>query len=300
MSPIHTLHTLHYMTTYLMIIILSALYELDPGTHYTASAVVVQEARDKITQAQQKASDIGTRLGSNSGIIHAYKGMLSSMLPLDTFVACLGLMLGDSSIYPSAAKDKASLHFEYGNLAYAQFVYSLLIPYVLTGPVKKERFNGNGTLVTTYTFQTMTLPCFAVFYNLFIDDKGVKTVPMGLILFLLSPVGLSTWFTDDGGQADYRPGHGKTVHLNTQGFTESTVNQMVLELNVRYNLNCRTRLLTNKKNQPIIVIPSQSYPVFYDLVSPHVPAAMAYKLPAPNVGPLCVCVCHRDPQLEDS
>lgn len=252
-------------------------YTLNPlaGTNIDRHNLAL--CRAKLQLAQEAAA--GGKVSPNSNTVKVYKSLLPNVLPLTLFSTLLGHMLGDCAVKYDAPKDQASITFEWGNLAYATSVYNKLYDYVLSPPRVQVRTNAKGNKVTTYCFQTVTLPLFAIFYHLFIM-KGKKTVCPGLICNLVTPLSLAVWFIDDGNQTDYRLGHGQGVQLNTQGFTVDTVAQMVKELNDKFGFNCWMRILNNKGGKPIIVIPSKSYPKFYNLVKEHMHVSMMYKLPA--------------------
>ena len=241
----------------------------------------LDKGRADVLAAQSAAAAQGTKVSPNSNVIKHYKSLLPMVLPVNIFSVLLGHMLGDCCVKYNASKDQAYMSFEWGNKSYAWFVYNMLSDYVLSAPRVQIRVNALGNTVTTYCFQTVTLPSFAVFHHLFIE-RGVKTVPIGLIQYLLTPLALAIWFMDDGGQTDYRKGHGHGVQLNTQGFTLEAVSNMVKELNDKYNLDCWMRILQNKGGKPIIVIPSKSYPKFHSLVKEHIDSSMMHKLPAPK------------------
>lgn len=190
-------------------------------------------------------------------------------------------MLGDCAVKYSPSKDQASMTFEWGNKLYAHHVYNLLNDYILSPPREQTRVNALGNEVVTYCFQTVTHTSLAVFYHLFIVDD-VKTVVPGLITELLTPLALATWYMDDGGLTDYRKKHGYGIQLNTQGFTVERVEQIVTELNDKYQLDCWIRALNNKKGKPIIVIPSRKYPKFHIMVKNYIHSSMIHKLPTPN------------------
>lgn len=236
--------------------------------------------RNELNKAQSIALEKGKKLSPNSRIIKEYKSLLPNDLPLSLFSTLVGHILGDASIkYKKSNDNTASIAFEWANLEYAQSVYQTFYDYILSSPRTQVRISPNGKEVTTYCFQTMTLPCFAVFRDLFILN-GVKSVPVGLITNFLDANGLARWYIDDGGLTDYRKGHGKGLQFNTQNFTQEEVAQMVKELNEKFNLDCWMRILSNKGNKPIIVVPSKSYPKFYNLVNTKIHKSMIHKLPS--------------------
>lgn len=273
----HNLHTLIMINTLILLLVESLITR--PNKMEASEELV--RSRAIVLEAQEAARGRGVKLSPNSSVIKNYKALLPSVLPLNVFSQILGHMLGDCAIKYDASSNQASLTFEWGNKAYAEFVYNALYYYVLSPPRVQVRKNQSGNLVTTYCFQTVKHPSFAVFKDLFyhVDKSAIKTVPVGLITSLLTPLALAIWFMDDGGQTDYRTGHGKGIQFNTQGFTPEVVAQMVKELNDKFNLDCWMRLLANKGGRPIIVLPSKSYARFCDLVKPHMDKSMMHKLP---------------------
>lgn len=237
--------------------------------------------RKKLLAAGQAAAAKGKKISPNSKVVSAYKLCLPSVLPVSLFSQLLGHVLADCSLKFNATNGQACVKFEWGNKKYAFFVYNSFSDYIISPPRTQTRTNHLGNKVTTYCFQTVTLPCFAVFHHLFIEN-GVKTVPTGLLLYLLTPESLAAWYMDDGSMTSYGEGHGHGIQLYTHCFTVDTVEQMVLELNAKFNLDCWIRTIKHKGNKPIIVIPSRSYPKFYNLVKDYMAPSMMYKLPTPK------------------
>lgn len=238
----------------------------------------IDRNRKLVEVAQEEAKKRGSKVSPNSKVIKNYKAALPSVLPFSVFCVVLGNMLGDCTIKYNPSKDEACLAFEWGNKEYAYFIYHLLYDYVLSPPRVQVRTNASGNEVTTYCFQTVTIPAFAIINHIFIDNN-VKTIPVGLITYLVTPLTLAIWFMDDGGQTDYRSGHGRGIQLNTQGFTVEAVTQAVQEMNEKFDLNCWIRLIKHRIYQPIIVIPSYSYTKFRNLIIPYMHDSMMYKLP---------------------
>ena len=114
-------------------------------------------------------------------------------------------------------------------------------------------------------------------YKLFINNNGKKGILDSLIMDYLTERGLAYWFMDDGGKLDYnKNSKNRSIVLNTQSFTDQEVEKMSKELMAKFNFECELR--TNKSKK-VIVISNNSYPLFYELVSPHIIPEMKYKLP---------------------
>jgi hypothetical protein len=141
---------------------------------------------------------------------------------------------------------------------------------------KKERYSPKGNLVINWGFQTISHNAFNFLAKLFINNNK-KSVQINLIKNHLTARGLAYWFMDDGGKLDYNLNSKNTsVVFNTQSFSDSEVSLMVKELSEKFRLNCNIR--ENKGNK-VIVINSESYPIFLDLVKPYIIPEMMFKLP---------------------
>jgi hypothetical protein len=82
---------------------------------------------------------------------------------------------------------------------------------------------------------------------------------------------------DDGGKLDYNKNSiNKSIVLNTHSFTLNEVEMMSKELSDKFNLDTEVRL---NKSKYVIVIKSESYPVFNDLTKLYIIPSMKYKLP---------------------
>jgi LAGLIDADG DNA endonuclease family len=82
---------------------------------------------------------------------------------------------------------------------------------------------------------------------------------------------------DDGGKLDYNiNSKNKSIVLNTHSFSEIEVIQMTEGLQEKFHFNCEIRTNKGKK---VIIIKSESYPIFYSLINPYIISEMRYKLP---------------------
>jgi hypothetical protein len=82
---------------------------------------------------------------------------------------------------------------------------------------------------------------------------------------------------DDGGKLDYNKNSiNKSIVLNTHSFTLNEVEMMSKELSDKFNLDTEVRL---NKFKYVIVIKSDNYPVFNDLIKLYIIPSMRYKLP---------------------
>lgn len=213
----------------------------------------------------------------NSKLMREYKASLFS-LNKNQYEASIGLMLGDASLQTQNKGKSYRMKFEWGNkqLAYSTHVFNLFDEWVLSVPHKKERYSPKGNLVINWGFQTISHNAFNFLAELFINNNK-KSVKINLIKNHLTARGLAYWFMDDGGKLDYNLNSKNTsVVLNTQSFSESEVSQMIKELNDKFRLNCNIR---ENKGKKVIVINSENYPLFLDLIKPYIIAEMKFKLP---------------------
>jgi hypothetical protein len=110
----------------------------------------------------------------------------------------VGLLLGD--IHAQKRSRNTNLFFEQGVLHedYLLHLYDLFKSYCLSGPKLSVRAPNKitGKIYSSLRFQTMALPCFNEFYELFFMH-GPKVVPSN-IKELLTPLSLAYWICDDG------------------------------------------------------------------------------------------------------
>ena len=216
-------------------------------------------------------------LSPNSKLIKEYKKQLTSLNTIQ-WEASIGLMLGDASLQTQNKGKTYRMKFEWSDKSkpYLLHVYNLFYEWVLSNPHKKSRLSPKGNLVVNWGFQTISHEAFNPLANLFLNNskKGIKN---SLILDHLTDRGLAYWFMDDGGKLDYnKNSKNRSIVLNTQSFTDQEVEKMSKELMAKFNFECELR--TNKSKK-VIVISNNSYPLFYELVSPHIIPEMKYKLP---------------------
>ena len=216
-------------------------------------------------------------LSPNSKLIKEYKKQLTSLNTIQ-WEASIGLMLGDASLQTQNKGKTYRMKFEWGDKSkpYLLHVYNLFDEWVLSSPHKKSRLSPKGNLVVNWGFQTISHEAFNPLANLFLITNK-KGIPDSLIMNHLTSRGLAYWFMDDGGKLDYnKNSKNKSIVLNTQSFTEDEVKMLSNELKAKFNLECELR---SNKGKKVIVISNNSYPLFYELVSPFILPEMRYKLP---------------------
>lgn len=130
----------------------------------------------------------------------------------DSFVfqAMIGLILGDLFVQRVASRStgkhsnssrvtNSRLQFgqSFKNILFLWHVFTILFPYVSSFPYGSKRLNKEtGNIDYAFFFNTMTLPCFNIFRNLFYVN-GIKIIPSN-IYDLLTPIALAFWIMSDG------------------------------------------------------------------------------------------------------
>jgi hypothetical protein len=218
------------------------------------------------------------KISPNAKELIAYKLALPALSDQLLLIA-IGLMLGDVSLQANKAKTAYRIKFEWGNVhkEYAFHIYQLFEMYCLSMPRKQVRVNKLGNEVTTWCFQTVMHPAFAVLANLFIDSRGKKVINASLLSDCIGPASLAYWFMDDGGLLSDKNRYG--LQLHTQGFSKEEVDSLVKLLQDKYGLDCWSKL---NKGKWTIAISGHSYAIFFDLIKPYIHESMKHKLPQGN------------------
>lgn len=99
----------------------------------------------------------------------------------------IGLSMGDLNIQKDTINSNARLRFEQGfaHKDYVFYLYEKFSNYCQSGPKIANRVpdSRTGEIYTRITFNTLSLPCFNKFYNLFYFN-GKKIVPSNIGEFL--------------------------------------------------------------------------------------------------------------------
>jgi|ERR1043165_5010307 hypothetical protein len=208
-------------------------------------------------------------LANSIKALKAYKGLLSFPDPL--FDITIGLMLGDLSAVKRYPNSMAVLKFcqSYKHLDYLIHLYDLFSLYVSSPPRVYEINRSSGSYLQV-SFQTFSFPFFDQLYLLFYDPiSGKKTIPEN-IGNLLTPLGLSYWFMDDGAKA------GSGLFLHTDGFSKEDVVLLISVLDSRFGLQCSLR--QRHKDQYAIYISAHSKERFIGFINTFIHPIMQYKL----------------------
>ncbi len=182
----------------------------------------------------------------------------------------VGSLLGDASIPIARYAKNNRVFFVHGckQLEYLQWKRDLLYPFIHSStPIKRKPMgfgkNGGGT----FMYVTSTHPEFTGLRNLFYPH-GKKLVPKS-IEALLSPLGIATWYMDDG-----TLNSGRIPRLFTCAFSEEDVELLRRAL---LGFGVQSRIVrTSRAGLWIDVVNPE---MFWRVACPHIHSSMMYKIP---------------------
>lgn len=165
------------------------------------------------------------------------------VLSSDLHEIICGSILGDLHAEKSNIKGNTRLQFRYSSIneVYVNHLYSLFKDYCGTGPIKLSSFDDRINRNKSYNsikFQTLSLPCFNVYRELFYNSERKKIIPLNMEE-LLTPRGLAHWIMDDG----YKFIEG--LYLCTESFNLEENQLLIYILKNKFNLNCGIHKVTN-------------------------------------------------------
>ena len=97
---------------------------------------------------------------------------------------------------------------------------------------------GKQKVYTSIKFQTLSLPCFNYYREIFYNKEGTKIVPENLEN-ILTAKGLAYWVMDDGFKSN------EAFYIATESFTQSEHEIIVKTLKNKFSLNCSYHKTTN-------------------------------------------------------
>ena len=182
---------------------------------------------------------------------------------------CFGSLLGDAYLRPSG--NNASLSFTQGEkqLDYLRWKYHEFSNFVTNKDfyISRHDFRGN---LPTYSFSTISHPFLGLVRRLCYPD-GRKKVSR-LWLEQLSPLSVAVWYMDDGSiNKRY-----KTITLCTNSFCVEEQQLLIEYLENSYGITAK--LEPRRNGQFVLRINASQSKAFLDIVAPHIPDCMNYKL----------------------
>lgn len=183
----------------------------------------------------------------------------------------VGLLLGDGCL--EKTKNSLGARLKVGQsikqIEFATWLYQQFLDFVRTPPRIKNR-----KVHQEVVFNTLTHPIFKVFYDLFYP-KGKKTIPDDINKFL-TPTAFAVWFMGDG-SVKSKECRGRI--LNTQSFSRSDIERLILILENKFNLQSSIRM---QKDGLQIYISAKSAFILNDLLKDRILPYFRYKLPIKN------------------
>lgn len=186
-----------------------------------------------------------------------------------------GTLLGDGYLRPTngnAPNCSYALSMCHGEkqLGYLKWKFSEFENFVTTKEfrVSNRQFRGNAP---TYAFSTISHPFLNEVHKICYWNNGRKDIS-SLWLEQLTPLSIAVWYMDDGSlNKRYH-----TVVLCTNSFSHEGQLLAINYLKEHYNINA---VLEPRRNQQTVIrINASQSRKFMDLISPHIPDCMSYKL----------------------
>lgn len=204
----------------------------------------------------------------------------------------IGTLLGDLSIEKAKPNSNARLQFKQSiiNKIYIEHLYSIFKEYCGSIPKELSYFDNRpnkNKMYNSIKFQTLSLPCFNKYKDLFYNDEGIKIIPKNLEN-LLTARSLAYWIMDDGyksGGISLNPtpsiqqgitDKGRTTgfYICTESFTFEEQKFLTLILKNKFNLECGIHKVTNGFR---IYIFSSSKDNLLSLIKPYLLPHFYYK-----------------------
>lgn len=151
-------------------------------------------------------------------------------------------------------------------------MYELFQEFCGSKPLVMSKFDSRPNKNKEYgaiKFQSLSLPCFNIYRELFYNSEGQKILPSNLE-DLLTARGLAHWMMDDG----YKSGSG--LYLCTESFSVSEMEFLVNILKGKFGLVCSIHKVTKGGHR--IYIHSTSVDTLKGLVQPYFVPHFYYKL----------------------
>lgn len=186
-----------------------------------------------------------------------------------------GTLLGDGYLRPTNGNSKncsyalSCCHGE-KQLEYLKWKFSEFSNFVTTRDFKinTRQFKGNAP---TYAFSTVSHPFLNEAHAICYWNNGKKDISQQW-LEQLTPLSIAVWYMDDGSlNKRYH-----TIVLCTNSFSHTGQLLAIDYFQMRYGINA---VLEPRRNQQTVIrINASQSRKFIDLVAPHIPDCMSYKL----------------------
>ena len=186
----------------------------------------------------------------------------------------VGLLLGDGHIERPYRTPRARLKVEQSEKSqeYVEWLYAIFREWIPGGIKKKSTFLPvTGKTYVKHYFTTYVHEAFLPYRSLFYCGKR-KIVPRN-IHELMTPVGVATWFMDDGSIKSHQS---RGSIISTHAFTEKEIRLLCAMLKKKFHLESWPRI---QRDGVQIYISGTSAETLQKLLEPYVIPCMGYKLP---------------------
>jgi hypothetical protein len=190
-----------------------------------------------------------------------------------------GMLLSDGSLNMQKISKNARMQFHQKDESFIKHLYGKMKKdnLVSANYLKSSSFHKKtNKTYTAYRFDTLSLPYFTEIYPLWytkINNKNIKIIPSN-ISELLTPRALAYFIMGDG----YFFKETKTIGIATMSFSVTEVeliqNVLLNKYNILSNKHCKNLV----KEQYVIYIKKESFPLLYKTVYPYFIESMHYKL----------------------
>lgn len=185
----------------------------------------------------------------------------------------IGSMLGDLTAERPTPSSNTRLQFKQAsvNEPYVDHLYSLFNEYCGSKPINLSRFDSRPNRAKFHNaikFQTLNLPCFNKYKELFYNTEGIKIIPSNL-KDLLTERGLAYWIMDDG----YKYTQG--LYISTDSYTFEETEFLCDILRTKFGLECNPHKYRETYR---IYISSKSMDKLILMVKPYFIEHFFYKL----------------------
>ena len=204
-----------------------------------------------------------------------YRKFLKLDLKLSNYLneIIIGCLLGDLTAERKNKNCNTRLQFKQSiiNIDYINHLYELFKDYCGTPPKTLSKFDKRPNKMKIYNaikFQTLSLPCFNIYKELFYNSEGIKIIPSN-IEELLTPISLAYWIMDDGYKFN------KALYISTESFKQNDLILLTKILKKKFNLESSIHKTTNGYR---IYIFSTSKEKLINLVKPYFIIHFYYKL----------------------
>jgi len=184
----------------------------------------------------------------------------------------VGTLLGDATAEKRNANSNTRIHFKQSTIhkAYVDHLYFYFKDYCNSKPLVLSSFDNRANKMKEYSsikFQTLSLPCFNKYREIFYNTEGVKIIPSNLEE-ILTARGLAYWIQDDGYKFN------KGFYIATESFTLEEHNMLKIIFNNKFDLECNYHKTTNGYR---LYIFSSSMNKLLHLIKPYIISHFYYK-----------------------